>query len=94
MSSPDRVFGDPRDNTIEEDECASQPRPKRKREWVIQRRYIRPNSSLAPLTRMYAQLRDWNNFRRYYTQKSRDEAYHKLANKDANIWEYRKIDPD
>lgn len=95
MSSPDRVFGEPRDNTIEESECSSSPRPKRKREWVIQRRYIRANSPAAAfMSKTYARLREWNNYRRYYTQKNRDEALRKLASKDTDIWEYRTADPD
>lgn len=46
------------------------------------------------MSKTYARLREWNNYRRYYTQKNRDEALRKLASKDTDIWEYRTADPD
>lgn len=55
-----------------------------KKTFTIDRRYVG-----TVTLRCFDSLRGWNRFRAYATEKSRDEAFEKVKDRDRGSWEYR-----
>jgi hypothetical protein len=89
MGSDDRVFGPPREG-IEEDGFNTPPKPKKKKPYGIERRYVGER-----LWGLFDWDREWHLYRRYSKSKSRDEAFDTLMSKQQHklpSYYYRKID--
>jgi hypothetical protein len=90
MGSDDRVFGPPREG-IQDEGVNTQPKPKKPKPFIIERRYIGTNKYLRLIDYL-----EWHTYRRYPKVKARDEAFNHLDGKlrygHPSGYEYRKVD--
>jgi hypothetical protein len=86
MGSPHRVFETAPDKVEFEEGFNTPPKPRKKKPWVVESRYIGPAEYYS---------RGWQIEKRYATEKSRDEALEQYNKKRLScfwrkLYEYRK----
>jgi len=88
MSSPDRIY-EPARAPVEAEGVNTQPKPKKRKRFGLEVRYIGPEG-------LYSRLigREWKPYRKYATEKDRAKALENLSIKRYHDWapryEYRK----